>query len=359
MRRQDDMDQHQFDLFSKSIGDASTRRGALRLLTGVAGGALAVLLGVPENEAGEAERRKGAGQESRKKKRKRKRKQERRRNRRQGPQPPVTPPVEPPVEPPVDPCDDGLKLCEDSCIPDEDCCTSADCSGNDMCLKGACVKPTLYPNLVTRPVRDLSFDTHPNNASLQILRFSNTVWNAGEGRLELESDVDSQEMPKPIFQNLYNEPVGGIRTERKRVASDFIFHPNHNHFHFKDFAEYLLLGRDATGIYRPVSTEGIKTSFCIMDTGRVSGNNPDQYRTCNADKQGLTPGWSDTYTANLFDQWIVLGDESLSDGEYAVQSIADPKGVIDEGGGARETDNTAITYFTVDGGAIRNTRDQP
>lgn len=354
MRRQDDMDQHQFDLFSKTIGDASTRRGALRLLTAVAGGALAVLLGLPEHEAGEADRRKGASQEARKKKRKKKRKQERRRKRGQVPQPPVTPPV----EPPVDPCDDGLKLCEDTCIPEEDCCTSADCPGDDMCLKGDCVAPTLYPNLRTRPVEDLSFARHPDNDKY-ILRFSNTVWNAGEGRLELESDVDSPDMPKPIFQNLYNAPAGGIRTERKRIASDFIFHPNHNHFHFADFAEYALLGRNGNGEYRPMESEGIKVSFCIMDTEQIESGHPDQYKTCNADKQGLTPGWADTYGSYLYDQWIVLGDEPMADGEYAVQSTADPKDLLDEGGGDRETDNTARTYFTVQGGSISNVRQQP
>jgi hypothetical protein len=206
-------------------------------------------------------------------------------------------------------------------------------------------------------MRDLAFDQLGDGT--HILRFTNTVWNAGEGRLELESDSASSEVPQPIYQNLYDAPVGGTRTERKRVASDFIFHPTHNHFHFADFASYRLLSDDGAGGYSPMSTEGTKTSFCIEDTARISGGHPPQYTTCNADRQGLTPGWGDTYEANLPDQWVILGDESLSDGEYAVQSIADPKGVLDEGGGDREDNNTAVTYFTVSGGRITDVRDAP
>jgi hypothetical protein len=342
------MDQYQFDLLTKTVGHAPTRRGALRVLAGVTGGGLAALLGVPQHEAGEAERRKKAGQKDRKQKRQRERKRERRHDRNQ-PQHPQSPP----------PCSDGMKVCDGSCIPATHCCSHSDCPGKQECRAGACAAPTLYPSLRTLPVSNLSFDRHPDDEETWIVRFANTVWNAGEGRLELESDVDSTDMPKPIYQNLYDAPVGGNRTERKRVARDFIWHPQHNHFHFADFAEYRLLGQNAGGVYRPMKTEGVKTSYCIMDTQRREGDYPDQYTTCNADRQGLSPGWADTYRADLYDQWVVLGDQLLSDGEYAVQSIADPQGLLDEGGGAREDDNTAFTYFTVEGGEIQNVRDQP
>jgi hypothetical protein len=263
------MDGYQFDLLTKIVGSAPTRRGALRLLAGVTGGGLTALLGVPEHEAGEAERRKKAGQKQRKQKHKRERKRERERDRRRSKQP---------QSPPPEPCSDGTKLCDGSCIPTGDCCTDPDCPGTQVCRTGACSLPPLYPNLRTLPVSDLRFDMHPDpdKASQHILRFANTVWNAGEGRLELESDADSPDVPEPIYQNLYDAPVGGNRIERKRVASDFIFHPNHNHFHFADFAEYLLLGQDTTtGAYRPMKTEGIKTSFCIMDSERVEGSYGD------------------------------------------------------------------------------------
>lgn len=347
------MDEYQFDLLTKTVSSASTRRGALRVLAGVTGGGLIALLGVPQHEAGEAERRKRAGRKVRQQKRQRERKRERRRDRNQ-PQHPQSPPPEPPA-----PCDEGMKVCDGSCIPTDHCCTNPDCPGNQECRKGVCGAPTLYPNLRTLPVSNLSFDRHPDDSATWILRFANSVWNAGEGRLELESDIDSTDMPKPIFQNLYDAPVGGNLTERKRVARDFIFHPQHNHFHFADFAEYQLLGQNSSGNYQPVKTEGVKTSYCIMDTWRIEGDASSQYTTCNADRQGLSPGWADTYRADLYDQWVVLGDQLLPDGEYAVRSTADPEGLLDEGGGEREQDNTAMKYFTVAGGAIQQVRDQP
>ena len=43
----------------------------------------------------------------------------------------------------------------------------------------------------------------------------------------------------------------------------------------------------------------------------------------------------------------------------SIESTADPRGLIDEGGGNRERNNTAVTYFTVSGGQIGNVRNSP
>jgi hypothetical protein len=258
-------------------------------------------------------------------------------------------------------CAPDYKACEDTCIPASECCGG--CPNGTTCEDGECVgngKP-LYPDLRTLPARDLTFDTLSDGT--YILRFSNSVWNAGEGRLELEGDPTPQPDPdvaKKVYQNLYDAPIGGTLVSHKQVASDFIYHPNHMHFHFANFASYLLLARDSKGIYQPTTKKGTKTSFCIEDSNPLPGATyPAQYDTCGTDRQGLTPGWADTYGYRLADQWVVLGTEPLSDGEYAVQSIADPKGVLDEGGGKRESNNSSITYFTVQDGAIGNVRDQP
>jgi hypothetical protein len=196
-----------------------------------------------------------------------------------------------------------------------------------------------------------------------VLRFSNTVWNAGEGRLEIQGNPKPKKnIAKQIYQNLYDDPVGGNRTSHKQVATDTIYHPGHQHFHFANFASYILLER-VSGQYVESTKKGAKTSFCIMDTTRVSGSYPSQYTSCGRELQGLSVGWGDTYSASLPDQWIVLGSQALADGEYAIQSTADPKDLLDEGGrvidSARESNNTAITYFTVSNGQIGNVRNQP
>ena len=225
---------------------------------------------------------------------------------------------------------------------------------------------SLYPDLQTLPPSDLFFDRI--SGGTHILRFSNTVWNAGEGRLEIQGNPrppkkKDQNTVRQIYQNLYDAPVGGNLVSHKQVASDAIYHAGHQHFHFADFASYLLLNQDATGVYQPTEKKGSKTSFCIMDTSYFRGGYSDQYWACGGELQGLTPGWGDTYDYTLVDQWVVLGNQPLPDGEYALRSIADPRDLLDEGGRdidpARETNNTEETYFTVSGGQISNVRDQP
>lgn len=222
----------------------------------------------------------------------------------------------------------------------------------------------LYPDLQTAPPTDLFFEKRSDGTYL--LRFSNTVKNTGEGRLEIQGNPKprkrDQNRLRQIYQNLYDAPVGGNRAIQKPVSSDAIYHAGHQHFHFADFAKYDLLVKSGTG-YALTEKKGNKTSFCIMDTTRFQGTYASVYRTCGGELQGLTPGWGDTYDFTLADQWVVLGTQPLPDGEYALQSVADPRDLLDEGGRAinpaRETNNTALTYFTVSSGQLRNPRPTP
>jgi hypothetical protein len=218
----------------------------------------------------------------------------------------------------------------------------------------------LYPDLQTARPSDLFFERRSDGTYL--LRFSNTVRNAGEGRLEIQGNPKprkrDQNTLRQIYQNLYDAPIGGTQVSHKQVASDAIYHSGHQHFHFANFAEYDLLVKSSTG-YALAQKKGNKTSFCIMDTSRFQGTYSSQYRTCGGELQGLTPGWGDTYDYTLADQWVVLGTQPLANGEYGLQSIADPKGLLNEGGGTRESNNTAVTYFTVSGGQLTNPRPNP
>lgn len=209
-----------------------------------------------------------------------------------------------------------------------------------------------YPDLRTLRPTDLRFAQLPDGT--HVLRFSNSVWNAGPGRLELEGDPRPQrDVAKRVYQNVYDAPVGGARVGHAQVATDVVYHPTHSHYHLADFASYLLLKRNAAGAYEATTKRGTKTGFCIMDTTAVRGSLGGQYRGCGLTLQGLTVGWGDTYSSLLPDQWVVLGRESLADGAYAVQSTADPRNVIAEGG--RDGNNVGTTCFTVARGAIRPT----
>ncbi len=210
----------------------------------------------------------------------------------------------------------------------------------------------LYPDLRPTAPSSLYFDrTTVNGSSQYILRFSNTVWNAGEGRLELQGDPNPNGS-NAVYQNVYNAASGGSRVSQTRVTSDLLYHPSHFHYHFSNFASYLLLKRDANGTYQPTTAEGTKTSFCILDYVRFNSNGPSapRYTSCGGTLQGLSVGWSDTYVASLPEQWVVLGSSPLADGNYAIQTTVDPLNLLNEGG--RDGNNTAATYFHVRNGVI-------
>jgi len=211
----------------------------------------------------------------------------------------------------------------------------------------------LYPDLFTTKPSSLYFSrvTMSDGVSHHVLRLSNTVWNVGEGRLELQGD------PNPnggtlIYQNIYDNPTGGSRVAQARVNSDIIYHPSHRHYHFSDFASYQLLQRDSAGAYQPTTLDGTKTSFCIIDYARLNTSGPAgaRYTGCSGTLQGLSVGWGDTYVASQPDQWIDLGSTPLANGSYAVQSTADPLRKLNEAG--RTGNNVATTYFNVRDGVI-------
>lgn len=218
--------------------------------------------------------------------------------------------------------------------------------------------PALYPDLRTLVPADLRFDEL--DGGTHVLRFTNTVWNAGEGRLELQAPTAAQgDGGEELYQNLYDAPIGGKRVGRRRVNGTIVYHDSHAHYHFADFASYQLLERDDAGDYQQIG-HSAKTSFCITDNFLFAGDLPRQYSSCNQERQGLTPGWRDTYRWDFDEQWVELENGPLPGGEYGLRSIADPSGLLDEGGGGREEDNAATAYFTVaEDGTIQNVRDTP
>ncbi len=211
-------------------------------------------------------------------------------------------------------------------------------------------RSALYPDLEALLPDKLEFFRLGDGT--YVLRFTSTVWNSGEGPLELEAPTSPQTGKSgQLYQNLYDAAVGGTRVSRRKVAGRISYHATHNHFHFNDFASYQLLRRDGAGAYVPIG-EGTKTSFCIIDSVLVTGPYAARYDRCERVRQGLTPGRGDTYAFNLPEQWVEVGPEPLVDGRYALQVTADARHLLAEGGGEREQNNAATGYFTVTNGAI-------
>ncbi|HEV2786160.1 MAG TPA: hypothetical protein VGV67_07230, partial [Solirubrobacteraceae bacterium] len=60
-----------------------------------------------------------------------------------------------------------------------------------------------------------------------MLRFSNTVWNAGEGPLEIHGTPGGN---STVTQRIFDD-TGGFTDVG--VGTDLLFHPSHDHFHLQ------------------------------------------------------------------------------------------------------------------------------
>jgi hypothetical protein len=224
----------------------------------------------------------------------------------------------------------------------------------------------LFPDLKTVPPSNLSFSTATVNGSTHhVLRFSNAVWNAGEGKMELRGSSSRKKRQTRVYQRLYDK--AGHFTER--TVGTFIFHPAHNHWHFEGFAEYQLWNRAAYDTWIASGRtqgaplfRGTKTTFCLVDSYRVQAlpGSPSSpaYTQCGRDLQGISVGWADLYASTLPEQWLDLGASPLANGQYVLRSVADPLNRMYESGyradPARESAaaNEATTRFTVNNGVI-------
>jgi hypothetical protein len=112
----------------------------------------------------------------------------------------------------------------------------------------------------------------------------------------------------------------------------------HNHYHFRHYATYELLGAKGK------VWKAAKRGFCMLDTdpnpayfGQPPG--PGKYRSCGAigipGNQGITAGWADTYRFTLAGQYFVLdggdGQPVVPPGNYRIRITVNPPFVAESG----------------------------
>jgi hypothetical protein len=235
-----------------------------------------------------------------------------------------------------------------------------------------------FPNLKTLAPRDLRFDSADVDAGSatvmhNVLRFSNTTWNSGPGKLEVRGQIDLNTKTGPATQRVYDDSGGTTDF----TAGNFYYHAAHSHYHYDDWGRYELWSKPdyeawlASGKTQGTPTVGSKTTSCMIDEEFIRSGVPNQpypevYGTggCFPDSQGkmlqgISPGWGDTYDYFRFEQWIDLGPSgALPNGQYVLRSVADPLNKIYESPSksdqSRESpeDNEAVTFFAVQGGQL-------
>jgi hypothetical protein len=214
---------------------------------------------------------------------------------------------------------------------------------------GACPTGTfeLRPDIRALPPRDIAM------LNATTMKFSTTSWNAGDGKLELvarDPVPDSAgTLKQPVDQRIYCS--NGSYYDRP--AGSAAYHPEHNHVHYNDYANYIL-EQDTTSPQNP--RKGTKTTFCIMDTTSVniqlkSASGSAYFSWCPTqdpgfNTQGMSIGWGDTYGSSLAGQNLPIGD--LAAGMYRLRHVFDPKSLLLE---TNETDNESCRRVEIGDGA--------
>ncbi len=206
----------------------------------------------------------------------------------------------------------------------------------------------LLPDLVTLTPTALNL-VHDRAAGRLILRFSNTVANIGEGPMDLRGRATNEAHRYRVSQLMRHTTY---QYQVRSVDDYIVFHPHHNHWHLDGFSRYELWSMTSDGHLEEVLSLQGKVSYCLLDNHRMEGSTtPAAYTTCTPRRQGISMGWSDTYTWDLSGQWVELS--GLEDGYYVLRSVVNPQGVLRE---LRTDNNDALLAFRLDGSQIHEAR---
>lgn len=235
---------------------------------------------------------------------------------------------------------------------------------------GGDVEPLLKPDIRTRKPNALEIDKS-SIPGKTLLRFSNLIVNKGAGPIELRPEEENcrndgdTSNERVAYQRLYPDSNGdgyfdrsldnAAPVERRAGCSDF--HPEHNHWHFENFARYELLSFESDGdVGSLVSDTAIsdKVGFCLVDSQHVAPRTPgspdaqyykggSQFVGCEADDtMGISIGWADLYGTWTPGQHVDI--TGVADGTYCLRSTADPTDLLDE---TREKNNKRTIRVTL------------
>jgi len=204
----------------------------------------------------------------------------------------------------------------------------------------------LLPDLVTLPPSQFGIRTYSVTGK-RLLRFTNSIQNNGPGAAEIWGYSDPVSEKTIVVQSIYTADGS---PSKNVVAGEFIFHPEHDHWHVEEFARYELWSLDLGGALETIIAISEKVSYCLRDDARSElPDAPRQqtYMMCDQKKQGITIGWIDVYEYYLPGQNIDITD--VPDGIYALRSIVDPGNQFRE---LNRGNNAATVYLEISGDRV-------
>jgi len=205
----------------------------------------------------------------------------------------------------------------------------------------------LLPDLRTLPPSDLRIA--PGADGTRELRLANTIWNSGQGHLELMGEFNSATSQTRVHQRITTSD-GNLR---EHLVGEFVWHPGHDHWHFEDFTIYELWSLSPNGGLDYLVTSSDKLSYCVIDTDPVDRDHPAfsplrNYFDCGQSLQGLSAGWGDTYKSHLDGQ--ALDITAIPDGYYALVSRVNPENILLE---SNYGNNSAIVLLEIRGSRLK------
>lgn len=224
------------------------------------------------------------------------------------------------------------------------------------------------PALLLPNMRSLN----PNDLRIQVvgnerrLRFAASLANFGPGPL-LVLPQGRTKCPRgqhPALQVVHrdanNDGAFQLNRDKAHLRRDvgcMLHHPGHKHWHYDAMARYSLR--------RPGTDEALvarnKVSFCLRDNRRVrvpaEMQVARQFRRCtrSSQGQGISPGWTDLYKADLNGQWLRL-PEGVDGDVLCLDLEADPRRQLIE---TNEMDNATSIAIRVDGSKVRTLSPAP
>jgi hypothetical protein len=178
------------------------------------------------------------------------------------------------------------------------------------------------------------------DGSARRVRFSTTTVNRGAGPLEMRGFYHAELNRTRALQRIHLADGQSLEEH----VGDFIFHPTHKHWHFEDFNESELWSYHPDGaLDRRVATTG-KVSFCVVDMVAINLDLPGAppakvYKKCDQELQGISVGWSDTYTLTVAGQELDV--THIPSGRYALRTTVDPANRLRE---SNDRNNSVVIY---------------
>jgi hypothetical protein len=208
----------------------------------------------------------------------------------------------------------------------------------------------LLPDLWVHPDRLKNWTYNNLGGGGREIRFDTAMANGGKGPFELNGTTTVVTDPDGTLRHLVNQKIfWDDGTTTSNPAGYFVYHPDHGHTHFDDFARaYLRTRPTANWQDGAIVATGPKTSFCLIDSWHYNPGLPGSPSSgtygCSPTLQGISVGWADIYSQGLSGQSINI--TGLPNGDYWLEVEADTSNAILE---TNETNNTTRIAITIGG----------